>query len=120
MDKIKKAYNGYASLEPGETIITKKKNASYMMIGRVIITIITLIMFVYSFWSSDSWYWKVLYGAISLYYLYYTYTRTVDWRSFNTHSHDEYFNSIDRNDYVFLSGNNYGRLNDFEKIKYGM
>tara|TARA_R110002033_G_scaffold156576_3_gene192793 strand:+ start:1616 stop:1975 length:360 start_codon:yes stop_codon:yes gene_type:complete len=119
MDRVKKAYKGYAALEPGETIITKKKNASYMMLGRAIITIITLIMFVYSFWVSDSW-WSVLYAVISLYYLYYAYTRTSEWASFNHHLNEDYFSSIDENEYVFLSGNHYGRLTDFEKIKYKM
>lgn len=113
---LKKAYKGYSSLEPGETVITKRKNASYYMIGRLIITIITLIMFVYAIYETEGWYWKMFYIMLSAYYLYYTYTRGRDWRSFNTHQHDEYFSSIDEDEFIFIKGNKYGRLEDFESI----
>lgn len=124
-ETIKKGISAYDRLDPGNTIITRKKFINRFLITRMVISLVTAILFIYAIYtaykdSNDGWsYWFWLFGyiAISLMYVVYTYDKFTDIINYREVKEGDYFQNIDNDEHMFIYGNIIGKLSDFSVRK---
>jgi len=124
-ETAKKAVKAYDRLDPGNTIITRKKFISRFLITRTIVSLITTILFIYAVYTAYNnqstgftyWFWFLGYICISSIYIYYTYDKLKDVFKYNSVKHNKYINDIDDNEHMYIYGKYVGKLSDFANRK---
>jgi hypothetical protein len=114
--------------DPGNTIIAQKKNVGNYLTGRMVIALLTTLMFIYAVYDlvanekdSDSgwtwWFWLLASSGMAIFYGYYTYGKIMDMIHFNKALNHDYFKEIKDKEYMFIYGDAAGKLSDFKECK---
>lgn len=121
-EKVKQASKAYNRLDPGNTIITRKKFVERFLISRTVLSLITTILFIYAIYTAYNdtnttgfmyWFWLIGYIGISCMYLYYTYAKSLDVLNYRRVKNNSYISGIEDNEHMFIYGEHVGRLSDF-------